>query len=355
MSTKEELRKIVHTHLDDLMSSLNDGLSGIGLDELEETLTRLGRGGKIPHWYAGLKNDGRLPNFDGKTVGSILEMLFVAVLERKVKNITGSEASFKVNPARGVDLPDLDLGIKSPSKNFCTSEPYFTAYERLYGNQYDALILLTDYQEAKKKNTLTLQVSEWKYLRGSEIADAKLCRLARKNRDFLLADGDEGKAKRLFGFLAYVNQSDWRAVQILKAIDVLQDEIKIRKTLEKSLTDFENQNRKKGKAGLIPLPESERDAIARILNGPCLWQEVVFAADAWVTDVLQDAGRAPNQIEWHSLKTGALDGKIGMSFALQWRYNFGQVFRAGDSSKDDDLDISGMLDLDKTTAELPRN
>lgn len=351
MTTKQELRGIVRTHLDDLMSSLNEGLLGVGLDKLEKTLTRLGRGGRLPHWYADLKNDGHLPNFDGKTVGSILEMMFVAVLERKVQDITGSEVIFKVNPARGVDLPDLDLGIKSPSKNFCTSEPYFTAYERLYGNQYDALILLTDYQEAKKKNRLKLQVDEWKYLRGSEIADAKLCRLARKNRDFLLADGDEGKAKRLFGFLAYVNQSDWRAVQLLKAIDVLQDEGKIRSVLEKSLNDFEKKNKKKERAGLGSLPESERDAIARILEGSSLWREVVFAADAWVTDVLQDTGRAPSQPEWHLLKTGPLDGKIGMSFALQWRYNFGQVFRGGGLSGDYDLEISGSLDLDKATAE----
>ncbi len=56
----------------------------------------------------------------------------------------------RINPARGVDLPDLDIGIKSPSKNFCTSEPFFSVYERLLGSEYDALILLTDYQTAKK-------------------------------------------------------------------------------------------------------------------------------------------------------------------------------------------------------------
>ncbi len=351
MPTKEELRQIVRENLDDLMSSLNDGLSGIGLDELKPALTRLGRGGKLPHWYAGLENDGRLPNFDGKTVGSILEMVFVAVLEKKVKQTTGQEVTFKVNPARGVDLPDLDLGIKSPSKNFCTSEPYFTAYERLYGNQHDALILLTDYQEAKKKSLLTLQVCEWKYLRGTEIADAKLCRLARENREFLLADGDAGRAKRLFGFLAYVNQSDWRAVQLLKAIDALRDEQKIKTIVQNSLVDFEKQNKKREKTGLVPLPDSERDAIARILDGTPLWHQVVSAADSWVTDVLQDAGRAPNPMEWERLSTGPLNGKIGMSFALQWRYNFSQVFREGDFSAEHELEVSGQLDLDKATSD----
>jgi hypothetical protein len=67
-------------------------------------------------------------------------MLLVAVLEKVI--FQGLEVPpLRVNPARGVDLPDLDLGIKSPSENYCTSEPFFSAYERLIGSEYDALIL----------------------------------------------------------------------------------------------------------------------------------------------------------------------------------------------------------------------
>ncbi|ADQ85192.1 hypothetical protein MPQ_2041 [Methylovorus sp. MP688] len=325
--------------------NLNKGLKGIEVEKLETTLNRLGRGGNLPHWYSILKDEGRLPNYDGKTVGSVLEMIFVAVLENMINQKLGANMEFKINPARGVDLPDLDLGIKSPSKNFCTSEPYFTAYERLYGNQHDAIILLTDYQEAKKKTSLTLQVSEWKYLRGSEIADANLCRLAKKNREFILADGDEGKAKRLFGFLAYVNQSDWRGLQLLKAINVLQCEESIAKIIEASLLDFDEKNKVREENGKIPIPDSEKDAIARILHGRPLWHQVIIAADCWVTDFLVDAGRAPNAIEWDRLKTGPLDGKIGMSFALQWRYNFGQLFRSVQELQNENVEVPGQLDL----------
>jgi hypothetical protein len=34
----------------------------------------------------------------------------------------------------------------------------------------------------------------------------------------------------------------------------------------------------------------------------------------------------PGNDEWKLLKDGPLNGKIGMSFALQWRFNFGRVF-----------------------------
>jgi len=88
-------------------------------------------------------------------------MLLIAVLETKTFRSVAIPP-LRVNPARGVDLPDLDLGIKSPSENYCTSEPLFSAYERLNGSEYDALVLLTDYQDAKSKPPLKLQIIQWR-------------------------------------------------------------------------------------------------------------------------------------------------------------------------------------------------
>jgi hypothetical protein len=148
-------------------------------------LQRIGRGRTLPHWFAGLEESGVLPNSDGKTIGSIVEMLLLAVLE------THTFAGFKIpplkiDPARGVDLPDLNLGVKSPSKNFCTSEPYFSAYERLLGSSHDILVLLTNYQEVNKVNPLRIQITDWRYLRSTQIADEGLCRIARKHRRWLV-------------------------------------------------------------------------------------------------------------------------------------------------------------------------
>ncbi len=124
MPNKSELRKVVKNTLDDAVQLLNSALNGDGLEYLETTLTRLGRGGELPHWFSQLQADQVLPNMDGKTVGSVIEMLFLAVLENHIFNDAKIQP-FSVNPARGVDYPDLNLGIKSPSTNYCTSEPFF--------------------------------------------------------------------------------------------------------------------------------------------------------------------------------------------------------------------------------------
>ena len=41
---------------------------------------------------------------------------------------------------------------------------------------------------------------------------------------------------------------------------------------------------------------------------------------------LNDQQTLPNN-EWNRLLVSPLNGQIGMSFALQWRYNFARVFR----------------------------
>lgn len=217
MPSKATLRKVVEDNLDAVMGTLNAALRGKGLSDLQPVLERIGRGGNLPHWHPELLSKNTLPNLDGKTIGSVLEMLLVAVLETGVLKSYG--VTLRVNPARGIDLPDLDLGVKSPSKNYCTSEPFFSAYERLYGKEHDCIVVLTDYQVAKKaKSDFKLQVESWRYLRGSEIADKRLCRIAKNNLGWLLKE-DESTAKRVFRFLAYVNQSDWRCRRLLELVD----------------------------------------------------------------------------------------------------------------------------------------
>lgn len=119
-------------------------------------------------------------------------------------------------------MPDLGLGVKSPSENFCTSEPYFSAYERLIGSEHAVVVLLTDYQERKKKPPLKLQITNYAFLEGSELADRNLCALALKHRDFLLKT-NEAWAKKLMKFLCFVNQSDWLAKQLVKSLSILNE------------------------------------------------------------------------------------------------------------------------------------
>jgi len=160
-SSRRALRYPPKERLDTVIAEVNAALRGADLTALRPTLERNGRGGRIPHWFEELSTNGTLPNLDGKSIGSIIEMLLIAVLETKTFRSVAIPP-LRVNPARGVDLPDLDLGIKSPSENYCTSEPLFSAYERLNGSEYDALVLLTDYQDAKSKPPLKLQIIQWR-------------------------------------------------------------------------------------------------------------------------------------------------------------------------------------------------
>ena len=239
----------------------------------------------------------------------------------------------QINPARGVDLPDLDLGVKSPSENYCTSEPFFSAYERLLGSENDLVVLLTDYQTAKKRPPLKLQIIKWKYLDKTQVADENLCVLARQHREWLLKES-EAWAKKLFRFFAFVNQSDWRARQLIKLIPVMREAEQVEGILNECRADFRAKNETAANNDMPLIPDSDMTALDRVLKLKPTHAGVIDALDNWVIDTLKDAGRAPNENEWQRLKTGPLDGKIGMSFALQWRYNFGRLFTS-DQDRDD--------------------
>lgn len=326
MANKLELREIVKSNLDDAIDRVNKALAGDELSSIESTITRFGRNGSPPHWYAGLKSNKTLPNLDGKTIGSVLEMLFVAVLETSILK-DRLDVPLRINPARGIDLPDLDLGVKSPSENYCTSEPFFTAYERLYGNEHDCVVMLTDYQTAKKNPPLRLKVISCKYLKGSEVADENLCRIAKSHRGWLMQE-NPSLAKRVFRFLAYVNQSDWRAKQLLVMVEGLQQpDDWFDATVKKSEREFTKKNRDKLSKNKDLIAEEDLSALKKILEVSPRYVGVLEQIDNWLIEVLMDSSRAPNDNEWSRLLSGDLDGKIGISFALQWRYNFGRLFR----------------------------
>src|SRR5262245_10637565 len=98
---KGHLRKRVRERLDEIVANVNRALKGQDLERLRPVLERVGRGMALPHWYAELASRGVLPNLDGKTIGSVVEMLFVAVLETHI--LSDLSPKLRINPARGVD------------------------------------------------------------------------------------------------------------------------------------------------------------------------------------------------------------------------------------------------------------
>lgn len=326
MNTVTEVKADIAKRLNEIVKAVNCALSGgKALQGLQYTLKRLGRGGQLPHWYRTLEKYGTLPNLDGKSLGSVLEMVFVAVLEKKFYYNTPM-VHLQINPARGIDIPALQLGVKSPSENYCTSEPFFSAYERLLGNEHDAVILLTDYQTAKHHPPLRIQIIKHAYLRGSQIADKNLCNIAKAHRDTLLRD-HVSELKKVVRFLAYINQSDWEAKALLKILTGKLDDEAIEKKLGTQIDAFDSANTKKAKKNNELLDQAIHTRLKAIGTITPRWLAAVNAADNWVIETHKDFARYPNDSEWERFQRGNLDGAIGMSFALQWRYSFGPLFR----------------------------
>ena len=324
---KEDLRKIIQTNTIQIEALMNSALSGSDARQYKAILSRL-RGGQAPHWFEVLAKHGALPNLDGKTIGSVIEALLVAVIETHILR-SHDCPKLRINPARGVDLPDLDLGVKSPSTNWCTSEPFFSAYERLTGSEYDALILLTNYQTAKKSPPLKLQILSTNYLIASEIADYGLCRIAKKFRKEMVGEFNsafEFRFKQLCTFLAYVNQSDWRGKRLLGLIPLIKNPEAIKTSIRMANLDFGRKSAESERKGSPRIPDSDLDALNLILKINPISIGVMDALAQWLMDMIKDAARPPNDNEFKRLLSGPLCGKIGMSFALQWRYNFKKVF-----------------------------
>ena len=318
---RTERREVVRTCLDQIVERVNGSLRGENLDSIESILTRLDRNRQIPHWYQGLKRNGTLPNLDGKTIGSVIEMLIVADIERNV--LAGKLATeLRINPAKGVDIPDLDLGIKSPSENWCTSEPFSNAYERLLGTEFDVIAVITDYQEGKETPPLKVQLIFHHYFNGYEIADKGLCSCARGIRQQLLEIGDV-PARKAFRFLTYAVQSEWLCKKLIQIMCSIEHPEQLPDIIDQCIADFgkTNQTRK------VKLPEEDREMLEALRRRTPLERAVIDVADDWVVGRWKEAARLPNDNEWQRLQKSPLDGKLGVSFALQWRYNFGVFFR----------------------------
>lgn len=325
-----EAKKTIIENIPLILEKINEVMNGEHLDDIAPILSRIDHTGHLPQWFGVLQREGRLPNLDGKTVGSVIEKLLVCVLE---KYILESKIRLSVNPARGVDIPELELGVKSPSTNYCTSEPYFSAYERILGNEYDAIILLTNYQEAKKQSPFRLQILKIRYLYGSEIADVKLCALARKLRDQYK---DEFILKKAIRFLSYVNQSDWEAKCILRLMDkILIQHKPIKDEITFIKSNFEKKNAQNVKEGKMLIPDESLHRMLAIPEISPIEHSIINAAENWVIITQKDNGRLVNENEWHRFLDSPLNGKIGMSFALQWRYNFGILFNAETHDEED--------------------
>ena len=66
MTSSQALRDKVAETLPQIVKKLNEYLRGINVFEIKEILQRIGRGGKLPHWYYLLETGQSMPNLDGE-------------------------------------------------------------------------------------------------------------------------------------------------------------------------------------------------------------------------------------------------------------------------------------------------
>ena len=125
-----------------------------------------------------------------------------------------------------------------------------------------------------------------------------------------------------------MNQSDWEANWIIHLFEnVLINNQDLHIQLQMAQADFKQRNARNVKEGKNLIPKDSLSHLMAIEEFTPMVNGIVDAGDNWVITNEKDNGRYPNDNEWNRMLRSPLNGKIGMSFALQWRYNFGSLFR----------------------------
>jgi hypothetical protein len=96
--------------------------------------------------------------------------------------------------------------------------------------------------------------------------------------------------------------------------------------------DFSRIDRGRDEKGAPPIPDADVEALRKIVvAGNSRRQALTNQLENRVTEFLEDASRNPNGSTWKRRLRSSLDGPIGMSFALPWRYHFGRLFARPDA------------------------
>jgi hypothetical protein len=102
-------------------------------------------------------------------------------------------------------------------------------------------------------------------------------------------------------------------------VEAMGDDGAVQGVINAAEEDFRKKVRDALRKGSEPLPDTDLTSIQRVSRIAPLRAGVIDEVDSWVMENLKDAARAPSENEWRRLKHGPLDGKIGMSFAVQLR------------------------------------
>lgn len=289
----ERVRNYLRQNMESLTRQVNRAFAESEvLESLRNAISNNSPNGEVPPWFENLLREGGLRVTNGKSIGSIVEKVVAAVIEvYMIPEIDDVEPfSVELNPAAGVDLPQIQIGIKSPSENWDTSEPFFSPFERITGNVHDCLVFLTNFQQVKNNLPYTLAMIDSRYLLGSELSDHVLTNHALRARNIIGIES--GIYIKFCRFLCLMNKNSRDDQPILNIF----------------LQHFR-------------AVEDDDENPAPSLHECELFLDRWMEANGGVFAKL-----APTELETQRLENGPLNGSIGISFALQWRYTFRSTF-----------------------------
>jgi hypothetical protein len=102
---------------------------------------------------------------DGKAVGTYIEQSFRSYLKNRFTFLAGNSAS-------GIDLPDLQIDLKTTSISQPQSScPFKDASQKVYGLGYDLLIFVYDKRDDHASHTAILKILHTIFVERSRTAD----------------------------------------------------------------------------------------------------------------------------------------------------------------------------------------
>lgn len=270
-------RKLLREKLPVIVREVNRYLKGCDHDQILQYILPFEQKRKQPLWLKHIEAHGKPDRDNSKSWGTYIEKLLKAEMARTLAiRITGSAA-------KGVDIPELQIGLKATSdKNPQSSEPLLSAYQRILGSTHDILVVIYNGTEFNGGDAKHLCVVETAWFTATQLADKTLCETARhlqKAAQKHTPPVEEEVLKRCLRLIAYVNRQGRRLPAYYRR---LEDALK------------------------IVSPDSIRQALA--------------AGERETMPQLEPP--LPTPADWKTFLKSPLDGKISVSFALQWRYHY---------------------------------
>jgi len=272
--TTSDVRSQIALEIDQIKDRVNEYLTGEKLSSIRSHILRIERSDQTPHWWQEIEIQGRPDKSDSKSLGTMIEKLIKCEISRLTGiQVTGSSAG-------GVDIPEIGLDLKGTSERQPqSSHPFTSSYRRILGTDYDILVSIYNGESFLSDKTASLQILHASYLKKTEVADSRLCKDAKALRSmYNLSHFGKPEAKRVLRAVVYSNK-------------------------------MSSQFRKLENA----LHKSES------------WQVVeplLASVDDENSDKYSDADNLCTEAEWDEYIDSPLDGRISISFALQWRFQF---------------------------------